>query len=517
VALDLDAVAQLCRRLDGLPLAIELAAALTGALSIDEIMEGLDARFQLLTGGRRANARHRSLEAAIDWSYAALSPAEQELFCCCSLFAGRFTAADARALAAPELAADAVAPLLARLVERSMLVRDAAGTFALLETLREYGRRRLAQRARLDTGRDRHARHFVALATRDPAAVDERIDELRAAHRWLLAHGDVAGALELAVAAYRAAVVRMRAEVHEWAQRALAAAADDDSPAAFADACASAAVGAWQSGDLDAADRLARRGLARSYLCEEVLGDVCLFRGDLDGAYDHATRAAERAAAAGDGATEVRSLVNRALARSYAGRHAEAIALAEEVVARADVVGGPAERALALYTDGECRLDVDPQGALARLDRARELARDAGAAFVVGIATVSAASLRSRQGDDTGAIALYSELVDHWWRERVWTQQWTTLRTLVEVLCRVGEHEAAGVLLGAVEHAASTPPFGADADRLARLHEELRAVLGDEPLTAAVARGGALGGEGAVDFARRTLRRLHARAAGGGG
>jgi len=499
-------VRQLCRRLDGLPLAIELAAALTRSLPLPDIVEGLDARFELLTGGRRSNARHRSLEATVEWSYAMLDPDERSLFDCCSVFAGVFEVEDARAVAAPGSADVTVARLLARLVDRSMVTRTANG-FLLLETLRAYAAARLEESGRVDEVRSRHARHFVAMArASNPRAIDAHFGEMRAAHRWFIERADAAGALELAAALYRHGYVRMQTEVHEWAARALDASRGDTSLPGYAAACASAAVGAWQRGDLDRAEELARS--IDSLYADEVLSDVALFRGDLDAAYEHATRAAARARDAGDESAELLIRANQACARAYCGRHAEAIILADTLLADAQARGGNIEQAMAYYTAGEVRLDTDPERALDYLARSRALARESGALFVLGIATVSEASLRARRGDTAQSVVLYADLVEQWWHGRVWTQQWTTMRTLVELFCEVGEHHAAAVMLAAVTHTASTPLYGSDAERLERLAEMLHAELGTEPFERAYELGAGLSAEGAVDFARTTLERL---------
>ena len=158
------AVAELCRGLDGLPLALELAASRLRAMSPAEIVARLDTRFGLLGGGRAAAPdRHRTLRALVDWSYELLDEAERRVFTRVSVFSGPFTL-DAVEAVCPE---PDVAGVVAGLVDRSMLTADTRATptrYTLLETLRAYGRERLAATGAEDTVRRAHAEHAVAVA-----------------------------------------------------------------------------------------------------------------------------------------------------------------------------------------------------------------------------------------------------------------------------------------------------------------------------------------------------------------
>jgi non-specific serine/threonine protein kinase len=151
-------VAQICQRLDGIPLAIELAAARTRVLSVAQIAARLDDRFRLLTDGSRAALpRHRTLKAAVDWGYQLLHDEEQALLRRLSVFAGGFTLEAAEAVAGRD-----VLDPLANLVDKSLVVF--AGRYRLLETVRQYAAERLAERGETDEARARHLDHFVALA-----------------------------------------------------------------------------------------------------------------------------------------------------------------------------------------------------------------------------------------------------------------------------------------------------------------------------------------------------------------
>ncbi len=193
------AVATVCFRLDGLPLALELAAGRVPALTITEVAARLDDRFRLLTGGRRtALTRHQTLEGTVEWSFDLLTEAQQTLFCRLAVFRGTFDVEAAEAVArGHDGVADGVASQLADLVDRSMVVAEAGGEhprFRLLETMREYGIARLRAQSRLNEVRSCHARWFAEFVENaaDAFAGPDR-------HRWLarldLSREDVRAAL----------------------------------------------------------------------------------------------------------------------------------------------------------------------------------------------------------------------------------------------------------------------------------------------------------------------------------
>ena len=170
-----------CRRLDGIPLAIELAAARAKVLSVDQIAAHLDERFRLLTGGgRTAVPRQQTLQGAIGWSYDLLTAAERSLFDTLGVFAGEFDL-DAVATVASLDALEAL-DLVEQLVNKSMVEADPArDRYRLLETLRQYAWERLVAGGRLDEVRDAHAASFAALAARQARRMGEGGRHLRRA------------------------------------------------------------------------------------------------------------------------------------------------------------------------------------------------------------------------------------------------------------------------------------------------------------------------------------------------
>jgi len=208
------AVGEICRRLDGMPLAIELAAARVRALSLAEILDGLHDRFRLLTGGARtAVRRQQTLHASVDWSHALLTEPERVLFRRLAVFLGGFDLDAAQAVAGRrDVERYQVLDLLTLLVDKSLVVAENTGgrtRYRLLETVRQYALEKLAESGEADAIRSRHRDHYTAMAALldAPAGSDyERrleqteteIDNLRAAFGWSREHSDVELALGLA-------------------------------------------------------------------------------------------------------------------------------------------------------------------------------------------------------------------------------------------------------------------------------------------------------------------------------
>ncbi len=207
-------VTEICRRLDGMPLAIELAAARVRALSLGEIFDSLHDRFRLLTGGARtAVRRQQTLRASVDWSHALLSEPELVLFRRLGVFAGGFTVEAAQAVAGgAEVEQYQVLDQLSLLVDKSLVVaEDGAGRmrYRLLETMRQYALEKLDESGEADVVRARHREHYTVLAVlldnppdddyeRRLEEAETEIDNLRAAFVWSRENSDVELALALA-------------------------------------------------------------------------------------------------------------------------------------------------------------------------------------------------------------------------------------------------------------------------------------------------------------------------------
>ena len=525
------AVAEVCRRLDGVPLAIELAAMRMRSMTPSEIIDRLGARFRFLRSSSRIAAeRHRTLRAVVDWSYALLEEPERLVFDRLSVFAGSFPLEAAEHVAAGvDMDALEVVDLVGQLVDKSMVLatpRDGGTRYVLLESLRDYGRERLTERGEMVETLRRHAAFHVGFAEEADAglagpdharwaeAISAQMDELRAAFNWALAH-DHDLAVRLVAALYRYTEHRMTSEVSMWASRALEVVESGaDAPALLPTVYAVAAAGRRFAGDLSGAGMLVRQGLAVGGEPREsahrqaayLLVELALFEGQLEDVEAHSLEAGRLARAAGDSLLEVWVGLNRALARAYAGDTAAAVALAEDVCVLADGSENPAAIAWSRYSAGEVLLEVDPERSAALLDEALANARAVGERYLIGVALLSAASLRGRHGDPREALPLFVEVIEHWHRAGNWTQQWTTIRNVVDLLTRIGEDEAATVLYGAVAlGGAATRTFGADADRLAGARATLADRLDASALAAAIARGAAMADDDIVTFACAAL------------
>ena len=232
-------VAEICRRLDGIPLAIELAASRQPILGLDQVLRGLDDRFRLLVGGERVvDARHMTLRGAHDWAWELLSPALQQSLARLSVFAGGFDAAALAMLAEgrPEELLDHVAVL----AERSLVAVDPTESgprYRLLDSTRAYAAERLVERGEAAAMRRHHAAYFAQLSetaergwetsstARWQTSLFRELDNLRAALGWALApEGDVKLGRRLTAAALRLFHnARLVPEYRLWLERAVAA------------------------------------------------------------------------------------------------------------------------------------------------------------------------------------------------------------------------------------------------------------------------------------------------------
>jgi predicted ATPase/class 3 adenylate cyclase len=233
------ALAQICSRLDGIPLAIELAAAKVRVLSLDQIAKRLDDRFRLLTGGSRtALERHQTLRATIDWSFNLLPPAEQVLFRRLSVFVGGWTLEGAESVCSDEsVQRDNVLNLLEQLINKSLVIAEeeqGESRYRVLETIRQYANEKLVESGASDGLRDRHLEFFLNLAeTAEPYLIrseqvewlkrlDAEIENLRAALSWAMDKPSALYALRLAGALARFWDMRSYLlEGAKWLDRAL--------------------------------------------------------------------------------------------------------------------------------------------------------------------------------------------------------------------------------------------------------------------------------------------------------
>jgi predicted ATPase len=240
------AVVEICGRLDGIPLAIELAASRMASMTAAEVRDRLDDRFRLLVGSRRGLERHQTLRHAVAWSYDLLDDAEKALLERCSVFAGGFDLQSACAVAgSDDIDEYVILDLLDALVRKSMLVADRSSggiRFSMLETIRQFAEEQLVAGGEATQVRTAHARYFAGRETDIMALWDDprqreaydwfatELANLRAAFRWAADHGDLDVAATIAT---YAAFLGFLAEIYEpiaWAEEVIQPASAVDHP-----------------------------------------------------------------------------------------------------------------------------------------------------------------------------------------------------------------------------------------------------------------------------------------------
>ncbi len=277
----LPTIAAICRHLDGIPLAIEFAAARAATLGIEEVAAALRDRFALLTSGRRRSLpRHRTLRATLDWSYDLLADPERLLLQRLAVFAGSFSLEAANAVTNSGDASEAeIADRIANLITKSLVTSDiagGAGYFRLLETTRVYALSRLAEGGKLQKFARRHAEYYQVFLERIDNVVSSlsHIDNVRAALEWCFGvSGDLEIGIELAaVAAPIFLAMSLLPECYRWSERAIGA-LDDATRGGADEMHLQASLGA-SSMNMHGQSDPARVALDRSLAIAEARDDV---------------------------------------------------------------------------------------------------------------------------------------------------------------------------------------------------------------------------------------------------
>lgn len=390
------AVAGICRRLDGLPLAIELAAARVKLLSPQAILGRLENRLDLLTGGAHdVPTRQRTLRDAIDWSYNLLDPPEQALLARLGVFAGGCSLEVADAVCGHQMKLGEVFEGLASLVDKS-LVRQSDGAdgeprFRLLETIREYALERLAEQGELEELHRRHAERYLELVlaaepelTRANQALwldrlDEEKDNIRAALTWAVAAGEIELGLQLAGALVRFWSTRgLMGEGRRWLGEALAA-----------------------------SEGVPHGTLAKAYF---AAGYAALGEGDFAPAKEAFERSLELAREVGDRNAEAATLAQLAWLAMSAGQYEEASELAEKSSELATELGDKLTASGALSTLAEIAAAKDDYAeAIALFERGLSLRRGLGDKRLIANSLLRLGRAELTRGDDDRATALLEE------------------------------------------------------------------------------------------------------------
>jgi predicted ATPase/DNA-binding CsgD family transcriptional regulator len=390
----LPAVASICARLDGLPLAIELAAAQVGVLTPAVIMARLDARAPMIGAVHRdLPARHQTLEATVAWSYELLEPTEQAVFRRCGLFSGGFTTEAAERVCG-DLGAGAVAgetlAVLAQLVAKSLIrIADDASAeprFWLLETIRTYAIDQLEAADELAEVRQRHAAYFVDFAEQvQPSlhgpAMAATLDRLardygnfRATFQWSTETDELESGLRLAVALYRFWVVRGHlSEARGWLQSALPRSQTVPPPTRAAALNAAGVLAALQH-DHEQAAAFFRESLALWGTLGETsrqggvylnLGLIAHIIGHTEEAQGQLEQALELFVAIGDRGGQARTLASQARHARERGDLARATRLVNEAISLFRAVGDLFGTAQGLANLGHIKLALDDRPAAA--------------------------------------------------------------------------------------------------------------------------------------------------------
>ena len=530
---NVDAIAQLCGRLDGIPLAIELAAARTRMMSPVEIATRLDERFRLLTGGSRtAVERHQTLRAAVDWSYDLLEPPQQTLLDRLGVFAGGFTLKGAAAVGREmgEDCDDGVIDELGQLVDKSLVLaeEDDEGTtrYRLLETIRQYALAHLDDVGITDAVRRRHAEwlvRYVVEASQRSHGPDEviwarrlqrEVENLRAAIAWATGTAETSlvmallGRLEIAQWPNSA----MLFTLGPWADvaRALPGALEDPNAGSVlalraADHLVHDRI---DDAERDAVDAAALVSSPDAYFVPTPWG-VLLRTHALSergtGILSRHTELVDVSRARGDRYQYAQGLCIAAMSL-FVDDRPEAAPYAEEAFVVAHEVGAPTVMAFATSAATMIESDRDPARALELAEQSLTYARDTGHGMIL-MNALNATGRLARGALDPAWAANFRDLIDATFEAGDTRLVLSLLDSYVLSLIVVERYEPAAVLLGLSDPRLPSHTKIAQRRR-AQAHDELVAAIGHDRLVALEAEGGTMSVADAVAFARAELDRV---------
>jgi predicted ATPase len=419
---DADAVVEICRRLDGIPLAIELAASRMASMTASEVRDRLDQRFRLLVGSRRGLERHHTLRHAVAWSYDLLDDAEKALLDRCSVFAGGFDLQSACAVAGSGDALDdfAILDLLDALVRKSLLVADRSSgrtRFSMLETIRQFAEEQLVAGGEASEIRAAHSRYFAGreadiMALWDSPRQREAYDwftlelaNLRTAFRWATDHGDLDIAATIATYAALLGIWVDNYEPIAWAEELIEPARAVDHPRlaalyVMASACWNAGRIEAAVGYSDAAQRVIASGRHEvPFGIEGVLGTAYTIIGQPERCVEWCRTQLARGR---DTHRITGACLTMALAMAGSGEHARAAA--NDLIDAAEATPNPYVLSLTLWAHGYAFRDADPAGALDGLRRGLVIAQDSGNRFTETLLVGQLSRLEAEHGDPLAAL-----------------------------------------------------------------------------------------------------------------
>jgi predicted ATPase len=524
-------VADICRDLDGIPLAIELAAARVRTLSLDSIAIRLVDRFSLLRGhGRAVSPRQETLHATIDWSYDLLTAPERDLFARVSVFAGGFDLAAVEALCASS-SDESVFDTLDALIDKSLVFVVRAPDeyrYGLLESLRQYASEKLLEHGERESVTKRHRDYYLSLTEHAwPALIGpeqsdwmQRIerehDNCRAALRWSISEGDAAEALRLAIALERFWEKRgYLTEGREWISR-LEELTGPDAPAELRGRVLECGgrLARFQA-DYPSARRQLEQALAifresgdRAHIASTLsfLGIVLMRQGDLLGARTAQEENLQVCRELGDIRGAAAALLNLGNITRREGDHKRSVALRKESLALYRKAGDQSGVALALLNLAAITLDSgDCDGATSYVDESLKLARELGDWFIITRALYGLSEILLTQEQIDGARRMATEglLICREQSESAGIAY--GLEALAAVAVQTSHAEEGGRLLGAAAALREliSAPLVTVADRrvLDLALAKGSAALGEKAFAAAEAAGRATDVEAAINEA----------------
>lgn len=499
------AVVEICRRLDGIPLAIELAASRMASMTPIEVRDRLDHRYRLLVGSRRGLERHQTLRHAVAWSYDHLDDAERALLERCSVFAGGFDLQSACAVAGSDAPDDyAVLDLLDALVRKSLLVADRSSgrtRFSMLETIREFAEEQLVARGQASAIWAAHSRYFAGreadiLALWDSPRQREAHDwftieltNLRTAFRWAADQGDLDVAAPIATYAAWLGYLTENYEPIAWAEELIEPARAINHPRLTA--LYVMASNCYMAGRIDPAIRYTEAAQkAISAGSDHVAYGV---EGIVGGAY----------AAVGQPERWVRwcraELVRAPDTRAYTttclvialdatGSFDEAMTAADGLIEAAEATGNPYVLAIALLAYGWAVHDADPVRSLAALRRGLVIARDSGNRATVSHLATNLCLVEARHGDPLAFFDYFTVATGNYHDSGNTYMIRASLGLLVVIFDRLGRYEPAATIAGF----AATFPLSSAMPEFGAAIAHLRGLLGEATYESLARKGDAM-------------------------
>ena len=496
-----EAVVEICRRLDGIPLAIELAASRLVSMTVAEVRDRLDDMFRLLIGSRRALERHQTLRHAVQWSYDLLDDSERVLLNRCAVFAGGFDLASACAITGAD-DEFATLDLLDALVRKSLLVADRSAVrtrFAMLEPIRQFAEEQLVASAEADAIRTAHAHYFAAqeagvIALWDSPKQREAYEwfavelaNLRAAFRWAADHEDLDAASAIAVYASLVGSCAEQFEPGAWAEEVIEPARDlQHSRLAqlYTMAARYFSVSQFEVGlrYAQAALQAVHTGLfaAVPFEFDSELGVFHL----INGQPERWIRQCRTMISKGSG-PHILPRVHMAMTLFMTGAQDEALAASEDLRHADRDTQNPALICWALIGYGTIRWDTDPACALEAHRLGMKIARESGNRLLESYHTGNVGRLTAIHGDPREALDLIATSIRSYLDTGNYFLLPQPMAVLAQLFDRIGSYEPAAMLSGFAETSFATSYFQDTEITITHLRE----VLGDEAYTTLADRG----------------------------